>query len=880
MKKISVSLCFLLLLSGLAHAAFGIFQTYAPAASPIVNMGGGPNLIERSLFSTNTPTLPYSQWYTPGNGSPAISTSDYFLTSGIYWGRPFDLDTMGPEGAAIKAREGARYIWLLWADHIGSFFGSGSLYAGYSNDPQVYPSPTSMYMIRSENDAVNLVDKNGTTQNNFLVYQIPHLVYNPDPGAFAPFYIYAEGLSTSAGLQHQLSLITTTDFRSSTMQGPAIPTTVANLAFTSFGRPERLGVNNWEVYSFGKPNNAPVSGVFYKYTSTDGWSWTPDYTNIVAGSGPYVTISGQKYLLTVENAASNSYISLLAVNSLNVSLGTYIRISTAFGNNSSLGVTVYPGPTYLQDVISYEEDGVASIYATRGYPPSLHDVTNDGPFLNNSPSFYDIQGSITSNVLTVTSWPAGNPPLAAPFRILFTTTNKSQIIAQLTGTGGAACPDPTCTGGIGTYSVTATANVAAGTQTISTNGGLWQQFVDLYYLITDATAAASAAPLGVRASCSAGVATAQWNNSLPHQNYRIYYGSSADSQPTLVGDVTGTTVSFTPPANQQTWIKVVTMNGGEQKNRVVNVYCSAQNTQVNAHVNRVINDGGSNYDITFIASADSWLTSNNSYRYLQLWTDVRFGYKLDGSGFISKIYDLGTTYLPRGGDYTPTTSNTFPSTSSNTSYSATSFRGTTPSWVNNASTSHGYFGNGRPNIIQRWNEITLLAAYQRPNGTGVATLFGQGQFASGFFLQQASGASGNISFSMYASNRPPSSGPITATAPFASATTPKVVGAKFDGTDMKVLLDGVAGSPVNASAYGNPALLSTTVLRGDTATGLSGGSSSTVALVSGSQTGLQTLKTLTYTMDNHGQFTGAGLAVFNKGLPDAQIQSWGTTFYN
>ena len=49
------------------------FPRGAPVAQNVVNMGGGPNMLERSLFATNTPTLPYSQWYVPGNGSPAMA---------------------------------------------------------------------------------------------------------------------------------------------------------------------------------------------------------------------------------------------------------------------------------------------------------------------------------------------------------------------------------------------------------------------------------------------------------------------------------------------------------------------------------------------------------------------------------------------------------------------------------------------------------------------------------------------------------------------------------------------------------------------------------------------------------------------------------------
>jgi hypothetical protein len=309
----------------------------------------------------------------------------------------------------------------------------------------------------------------------------------------------------------------------------------------------------------------------------------------------------------------------------------------------------------------------------------------------------------------------------------------------------------------------------------------------------------------------------------------------------------------------------VTLNAGvEAGERVVHCYVSNNTVMVNEHVNRVIDDGGdaTKIDLTFLASVDSYLTSNDYYKYLMHWVDVRFGIKESG-GFVTKIYCLGTTRLPRGGDYTPTTSNTFPSTTSNTSYSATSFRGTTPSWINNANTAHGYFGNGMGDTIQRKVEITLIAAYQRPSGTGIATLFGQGQFASGMSLQQAAGSSGNISFIMYASNNPTATS-ITSTVAFASATTAKVVAGLFDGSTMTTYLDGVAGTPVDASSYANPDLTNVSVLRGKYPQ-----ASSCPVLASGSKTGIISLTTKAYTMDSEALFTGAGLIAFEKGLPGA-----------
>lgn len=821
----------------------------------LVNMGGGANLVERSVFAPSTPSLAYSQWYTPGNGSPAISTADYYQVNGLYWMRPYDLDTMGSEGATIKAREGFRYLWFVSPDHPSTinFTASNDFYVGYSNDPQTLPSPTTVRKILNEGQLTTLVDQNGTTQTNFSVYQTPYLVYNPDSGG-DKFYIYAEG--NANGFQHELGLFKTSDFLTVTMFGPAIPTTTFN-GWSSFGRPRRLGVNNWEVYAFGKPDGSgpnPTPST-YKYTSTDGQAWTPDFSKTATYPGPFITVAGQDYLLAPERLTDNDYLSLFSVDADKVYSGTTTRISSAFGPSGQgfASGTVYPGPTYLQEVDVYEESGIATIYVTRGFPSGVTNSLMSGPYLGNSPGFYDVTGSITSNVLDVTAIPAGVPPLAVGFRLLI---SSALIVITSFDTGA---------GGIGKYNITSVSDRASGTISIAANGGLMQQFMDIYRVTTNATTAASAAPLGVRADCVSGTVTVSWNNSLPHQNYRVYRGTTAGTQATLIGDVTGTSITDTPTPGSQYFYKVVTMNSGEQGSRVVNVYASNNTLMVTRHVNRVINDGGdiSKINMTFLASVDSYLTSNDYWKYLTHWVDARFGIKESG-GFITKVYCLGTTRLPRGGDYTPTTSNTFPSTTSNTSYSATSFRGTTPSWINNASSAHGYFGNGRSNSIQRKNEITVIAAYQRPSGTGTAGLFGYGE-SSGLYLQQDSGSSGNINFAMVADVDGAPSTFTTATVPFASATAAHVAAGIFDGTNLTAYLDGVAGTARDASNANNPIMVKNTVLRGRYGTI----ASTAPVLASGSTSTRSDLYAGTYNLSNEALFTGAGLVVLEKGLPGA-----------
>lgn len=826
-----------------------------------INMGGGPNLITRSLFASSTPTLPYSQWYEPGRGSPAMSLADYYHINGWYWSRPYDLDLMGSEGATIKAREGYRYIWIIGSDHPSNtnFNGGGGFFVGYSNDPQIFPSPLTVRTLLTQNASITVLDQLGFTQTSFGPYMIPHLVYNPDSGG-DKFWIYAEG--SGNGRQHELTLFTTADFLTATIVEPVIPTSNFG-GWSSFGKPKRLGVNNWVVYSFGKYDGSgpfPVPSSF-KYTSTDGRVWTPDFSRVVAGPGPYYTFGGKDYCVINEIGASNDYVSLLEVDANKVSTGNYTRITAAYGKSTG-DDTAYPWQTWLQSAETFDEDGVLSVYVTRGFFSGVTNNLLSGPYRNNFPTFYDVTASITSNVVNITSMPPGVPPIEPGFRLLFLPGNPFIASTPFSGTG---------TGGVGTYAIdpaTPTSDLASTTIKIATNGGMMQQWVDLYYYIMDATAAAGAAPLGVEADCAGGVVTVRLNDCLPNGTYRIYRGTSAGSQPTLVGDFTGASTTFALASDAQCFIKVVKMNAGtEQKSRVVSVYSSNRTKMVNRHVNRVLNDGGAFQspatDIAFLATVDAYLTSNDYWKYLLYWVDARFGIKVDGSGFVSKVYCLGTTQLPRGGDYTPTTSNTFPSTSSNTSYSATSFRGTTPSWVNNASTARGYFGNGRPNNIQRKNEITLIAAYQKSHNFTV-TMFGMSQFNSGLYLQHESGATGNVTFMMSHAVTP-----ITVSTPFASSTVPHVAAAMFDGSNIKVVLDGVTSSPVDASVANNPSMRKDTTLRGQYTTSLDGTANHDV-LMSGTRTGLMVPSTKVYNnSDSQGQMTQACLIGFEKALPAA-----------
>ena len=68
---------------------------------------------------------------------------------------------------------------------------------------------------------------------------------------------------------------------------------------------------------------------------------------------------------------------------------------------------------------------------------------------------------------------------------------------------------------------------------------------------------------------------------------------------------------------------------------------SANSALVNAHINRVIDDGGdvSTIDQTWLQTAYAWLVSNSVDKSLLHWADPAFG--VQRAGRTSRLYDSG-----------------------------------------------------------------------------------------------------------------------------------------------------------------------------------------------------------------------------------------------
>ncbi len=481
--------------------------------SAVAVIADSGNLQAENIFGAASSVDP-ANYYVPGTGNPAVSTADYYHMDGLYWFRPYDLTQFGSAGTTLATANG-RYFWICSPDHPSSNYGwtdAQDFMGGYSSDPGVLPERLTLLFRYS-----NLILRGGTEQ--WVLYQAPYLVYNPDDATY-PFYIYAEGAVLggaaasphTVATQHEQGLARSTDLSTWVMFGPS-HFNDAFLDWSSFQRVVRTDATHW--YSVGLSSDNDAYGGFGKWTSSDGQSFT-QVTNLlhevvgnsVMGFADTITsIGGQTYALVREDnynqppygaqlyargslaggsVRQGMYVSLVPVdaNWNAITVPSVVRVSDAYAGT-------YPGPTYLQNVAGYEENGVLHIYATKGFVPSSAN-----------------QGLVDS----------------VPY---------------------------------------------------ASGGGLWQQNVDYYTYITDASAAAAAAPCGVTASCVAGVVTLSWYDALPSNTYRVYRGTSSGTQATLVGDVTGIITTDSPTVGSQYWYKVVTLQSGtERASRVVNTYVS------------------------------------------------------------------------------------------------------------------------------------------------------------------------------------------------------------------------------------------------------------------------------------------------------------------
>lgn len=864
--KIFFSIIFIML-SAVGYAVAGHGHGLANAQVQVKNMLG--------IWQSNW--LNPNIYYTPGIGNPAISTADYYHLDGLYWFRPYDLTNAdcGSTGASIAASRG-RYVWLTSPDHPGNSWGDGMDFrAGYSNDPGVFPAHIDTILVFNASlSTVTVATFTGSisgttltagtvtgtvsintvitgtgvtagtnltaqltgplggagtysvsvsqtvssttisvTQPNFNLYQAPFFVCNPDDASF-PFYMYAEGNSlTTSNVQHEQGWAKSADLLTWTLIGPS-HVNPAGSNWSSFQRVVRDGVNSWHSTGLQAFFGSPAAFGSGKWTSTNGQLFSfgagnpfnvciPPNSSGIPGATPCpdtpsnqvsisaapdtITVGGQAYSISgiqlgVNGTGSNTTGQTVSRAPINANFN--VLQSPRVTNISPVYGGLYPGPTYMQAVNAYVEDGVAHYYVEIG----------------------------------------------------FSSSNSTQGLVNLA--------------------------------TFQNGGGLWQQAIDYYTEVVDASLAVNAAPVGVTVSCNHDKASISWFNALPNKTYRVYRGT-VSAQTTLLGDVIGTGFDDdSAPDQTNNYYKVVTLNATvEKKSRVVNSYCSSSSAFVNAHITRALGAGADSttIDRAWMDTVYNFLNTNNLLTSLMFWTNPSFGVVKSGS-VISTVMDLGTTWLPRGGDYTTDTGNT--------TYNATGLR-SFPAWVNGTNASYGHYGGpgsaslpGRLNNIRRKVQITVLAAYQKP-GTAKTTLLSLGQGSQGIALQHVAGTPGNAAFLLSDATHQ-----VTATATISgNATDPHIIAGTFDGTTLLAYADGVAGTGQAGLVIPGTALQVTGT--NDALTGQTNGSGLTTIpfLGSGSTNSIYTYGTGYAYSNLEALFTGSDLIMFEKALTGTQVQA-------
>jgi len=795
------------------------------------------------------------------------------------------------------------------------------------------------------------------------------LVYNPDDVSF-PFYLYSQGhaLLVAGGapnccaLHRSADLVTWTPYGGSHM-GDLTP--LGANAYSAFQRVTRINSTTWISKGLGPRVNLIGAGdVNLIWTSSDGKSFTPttaptndkSYNTVVPPdttvAANFSTFNATQILTTSSgnlwtSADVGKQIFILAVNANGILATTIKQLNSASPSNSitlngpkdewdnyNPGQANLEAPDLTNQPLQLEWAsppidvlGTAGTIGNFGTQTQYHlsgaeNVTVSGQLYQLSYEWINWFGGFTNRgtqprYITLVAIDSNFNCLTSPSQI---RVAPGATLGAYTANYDNNFPGPRFLQDVNSYQedgilhIYAKHGFAAQVGTLlpglpfSGDGGLCQTFIDYYTYIYDSSAAASAAPCGLTATCSRGTVTLTWYNAVSATNYSISRYTSlanlnSNTSPTNLGTTTANTFLDTPGAPAQYWYKVANSNGG--KFRFVNVYVGLASAAVgldsglvNKHISRVMDDNGgsipASLDVTHLNRIDSWLTANGLQSNLLYWADARFGVKIS-AGKVVKVYCLGSTRLPRGHDLSPATTNT--------TYSATALNSALPGWVNTSNTNYMMWGvntndtnlKARFNQIRRKTQITVAALYQRTAAS--ATLFGSATSTSsgvngigvpnydgigtGMYLQHGTGSPGTITFAL----RDQTSLKTCTVAASGNANTVAV--GTYDGTNMYAFSDGTRGT-ANATLDPNLQNANDTFLAGSRAT--DDGNITWPFLCSGSQSsyysatngvgdvtgvtpyfpGSSTGRTFSTT---DAQFNCGSLAVFDVALTQAQVKS-------
>lgn len=850
----------LALLPKSASAAFWKGQTYLPAVVPAGNgQGGGPNLFERNIFSPEM-GAPASLRTTD---KPATSMSDYYFVGGAltFGGRPYDLDTMGSWGAAIKASKGYRYFFIIAPNHY-SFnwtwgFDTESVYIGFSNDPDIPPDPSTMVPIISSQGVqqtgavanINAqVEADGTTftvnsitdgivalgyrpsgltgspyisamltgkgdvgtytlsvnqggavaaanriltlggTQNFFAFYFPWFVYNPDENIG---FLYIQAVVGSQGGNNNSSwnngLWSTSDLDTFAFQGIAF-TNSANpsTGFTSEQTVYRLSAGSWISFGSKDSTNGGVQGY---WTSTDGrrFVYVADNNSTIGGStytiswSPRFTIGAQDYVIGFEDSRSSP----LWSSGTTYSIGQKVCIATT----TPAGPRSPSAPSGPRDQYYYEFPGYISL-------------TNGN--LNNNPLSSPANWAIDPDYgmfLAQIAINSNGSILSSPAPIRLSTVYNGVFPGPTYITAAYGYVENGIARGWVVHGFFPSLNGATLANYYENGGGTYNEYLDRYLVVVDATAALVAAPPNVKVKSSNGSNTLTWDDIIPGHTYRIKRGTSAGSITTSLGDVNNVSqfVDTTGTPGTFYYYNVITLNSGVEAGfRTVFTYTGSYDELTSKHITRALVNGADPTTINEVRIKNliAMLVSQDLLQHTMLTRLAWMG--VAKTGVVSRNFDVGTTRLPRMGDLTLWDSTAGAST---TTYGATAVNGVAPGLIGPNTTSRGIYGLygrapnggkwGRLNPFQRKSSITVISSYLK-NGAVAFTPIAMNQFANGLVLSES--AAGVVTFAIADSD--PTR--ISATGPALTGANPHIIGGMYDYAvnEVSCWVEGVSGTPV------------------------------------------------------------------------------------
>lgn len=445
-------------------------------------IGGGPYLLESNVFSP----IYGAAVSTRTSSKPASSTADYYHLDGLHSFAPYDLNAMGSWGQAIATAKGYRYVWFIGCDHPatgsgqegGWAYDAAQIYAAFSNDPRVFPDPSTMRAIIPYQAVVPGAEGDGVHVQPFNIC----FVYDPDDASF-PGKLYCEmgdqavGSSTINALPCVLWKLADFDSQA-TCVGRSHDTNI-QFGATSYQQVYRIGSGDWISFGLGYVEVTDDGDRFYaKWTSTDGITFTRSANTVRSigdrdfnRGGLRFLAGAQYYEIMVDDdrtAGDGMYVSLVPTDSDGNVDGDgtppIVRLSNSYEGT-------YPTTRYLQLATSYVEDGIVFIYALHGFfgdtgPPTNNALPENGGGLNEQ--YIDCYAYVFDATAAQASAPCGvkvscaagvatiswdNVPSGRTYRVKRGTdgTTFGTTVGDVTGTSTTDSPTP---GSVYYYQVT------------------------------------------------------------------------------------------------------------------------------------------------------------------------------------------------------------------------------------------------------------------------------------------------------------------------------------------------------------------------------------------------------------------------------------------